>query len=467
MSVQTELTFKTAAELAALMKKKTVSPVEVVAAFLDRIESLNPKLNAFITITREHAMNRARQAEREIRAGKHLGPLHGVPYGAKDLFATRGIRTTNGSKVTRDRIPDFESTATLRLNQAGAILVGKLNMAEFAYGGDAVLSGFGPPRNPWHTDYSAAGSSNGSGVAVAARLVPLALGTDTGGSIRLPSSFCGVVGLKPTYGRVSRHGVTTLSWTEDHAGPIARTALDAAAMLEVIAGPDRLDPSAVSDRVPPYSSLMRDAPLKGLRIGILRQFFEKLHPAVEKNVQAAISEFEKLGVKTHPVEIQHLSHVQPAALTIMTAEAACFHENRIRNSADLIDPFLRVRLEAAMHTPATDYIKAQRVRRMIQQEMESAFSGCDVILCPTMTIPAYKLDLRGGDPDRGPTLTTLANLTGVPAIAIPCGFTDNEPALPVSMMLHAKPLDELLLLRLAHVYQSVTTFHERIPSAVS
>ncbi len=204
MAASPDLSFKTATELAALIKAKKVSPVEVATAFLGRIEALNPKLNAFITITREHALNRARQAEREIMAGNYIGPLHGVPYGAKDLFATQGIRTTNGSKVTADSVPGYESAATDRLNRAGAILVGKLNMSEFAYGGDAVLSGFGPPRNPWHTDYSAAGSSNGSGAAVAARLVPLALGTDTGGSIRLPSTFCGILGLKPTYGRVSR-----------------------------------------------------------------------------------------------------------------------------------------------------------------------------------------------------------------------------------------------------------------------
>lgn len=297
MTANSDLAFNTAADLAVLIKTKKVSPVEVATVFLDRIEALNPRLNAFITITREHALNRARQTEQEILSGKYIGPLHGVPYGAKDLFATRGIRTTNGSKINADSVPAYESTATGRLNRAGAILLGKLNMAEFAYGGDAVLSGFGPPRNPWHIDYSAAGSSNGSGVAVAARLIPLALGTDTGGSIRLPSSFCGILGLKPTYGRVSRYGVTTLSWTEDHVGPMTRTALDAAAMLGVIAGRDDKDAASSLVPVPQYSEKLKATDLKGLRVGVLTQYFEKLHPAVEKNVRAAIAELERLGTK--------------------------------------------------------------------------------------------------------------------------------------------------------------------------
>ncbi len=244
---------------------------------------------------------------------------------------------------------------------------------------------------------------------------------------------------------------------------MVRTALDAAAMLEVIAGRDGKDTSTSQEPVPRYSEKLKAAGLKGLRIGILRQYFERLHPDVEKNVRLAITEFERLGTTTNEVEIKHLNYVVPAATTIMTAEAACFHEKRLRNKADLIDPFLRVRLEAAKYTPATDYIKAQRVRQLITQEIHSALSNCDVMLCPTMTIPAYKLDLTGGDPVRGQTLTMLANLTGDPAIAIPCGFTNDEPILPVSVMLHAKPFDELMLLRFAHAYQTVTRFHERIP----
>ncbi len=237
-----ELVFKSAHELADLIRSRQVSPVEVVQACLDRIDALNPKVNAFITVTREHALQAARQAETDIRAGKYKGPLHGIPYAPKDILATRGIRTTNGSKVTPDWVPDYESTITERLNRAGAILIGKLNLLEFAMG-SGVLSGFGPVRNPWDLAYSPSGSSSGSGAALAACMVPLSVGTDTGGSIRGPAAFCGIVGLKQTYGRVSRYGVTTLSWSLDHAGPMTRSVTDAAQMLRVMAGRDPLDPT--------------------------------------------------------------------------------------------------------------------------------------------------------------------------------------------------------------------------------
>ncbi len=232
-----ELVYRTGPELAELIRSGDVSPVEVVTAFLDRVEELNPQVNAFITITRDHALTRAGEAEREIRAGRYLGPLHGIPYAPKDILATKDILTTNGSKVTADWVPDHESTITQRLNDAGAILIGKLNLLEFAMG-SGVLSGFGPVRNPWDLDYSPSGSSSGSGASLAAYMVPLSIGTDTGGSIRGPASANGIVGLKQTYGRVSRYGVTTLSWTLDHAGPMTKTVADAAHMLKVIAGYD-------------------------------------------------------------------------------------------------------------------------------------------------------------------------------------------------------------------------------------
>ncbi|MGH9319363.1 MAG: amidase, partial [Vicinamibacteria bacterium] len=236
-----DLVYFSARELGALVRTKEVSPLEIADAFLARIEELNPKLNAFITVTAEEARRRALEAEREIASGNYRGPLHGIPYAPKDILATQGIRTTNGSKVTADWVPDFESTITERLNRAGAVLLGKVNLLEFAMG-SGVLSGFGPSRNPWHLDYSPSGSSSGSGAALAAYLTPLSIGTDTGGSIRGPAAACGIVGLKQTYGRVSRHGVTTLSWTLDHAGPMTKTVADAAALLQVIAGHDPRDP---------------------------------------------------------------------------------------------------------------------------------------------------------------------------------------------------------------------------------
>src|SRR5215470_15929835 len=241
-----EILYMPATELGPLLKARKLSPVEVVRAYLERIEAVNPKVNAFITVTGDRALAEARTAEKEIVAGRYRGPLHGVPYAPKDLLATKGIRTTNGSKVTSDWIPDYESTVTARLNQAGAILIGKLNLLEFAMGsGQKGL--VGPARNPWDLTYSPSGSSSGSGAAVAAGMVPLAIGSDTGGSIRGPAKSCGIVGLKPTYGRVSRFGVTTLSWTLDHVGPMAKTVADVAAMLQVIAGADPRDRTAATN----------------------------------------------------------------------------------------------------------------------------------------------------------------------------------------------------------------------------
>src|SRR6266481_5020654 len=261
-----EILFKSVGELAPLLKARKLSPVEVVRAYLERIEAVNPKVNAFITVTGEQALDQARKAEREIAAGRYRGPLHGVPYAPKDLLATKGIRTTNGSKVTANWIPDHESTVTARLNQAGAILIGKLNLVEFAMGsGQKGL--IGPARNPWDLAYSPSGSSTGSGAALAAGMVPLAIGSDTGGSIRGPAKSCGIVGLKPTYGRVSLYGVTTLSWTLDHVGPMAKTVADAAHMLQVMAGPDPRDRNAAATAVPDYAKALTGS-VKGLRVGI-------------------------------------------------------------------------------------------------------------------------------------------------------------------------------------------------------
>src|SRR5216684_2343477 len=266
-----EILFKSVAELAPLLKARKLSPVEVVRAFLDRIEAVNPKVNAFITVTGEQALDQARKAEREIAAGRYRGPLHGAPYAPKDLLATKGIRTTNGSKVTSDWIPDYESTVTTRLNQAGAILIGKLNLIEFAMGsGQTGL--VGPARNPWDLTYSPSGSSSGSGAALAAGMVPLTIGSDTGGSIRGPAKSCGIVGLKPTYGRVSRFGVTTLSWTLDHVGPMARTVAGVACMLQSMAGADPQDRTAASTPAPDYTKALNGS-VKGLRVGVPTEYF--------------------------------------------------------------------------------------------------------------------------------------------------------------------------------------------------
>jgi aspartyl-tRNA(Asn)/glutamyl-tRNA(Gln) amidotransferase subunit A len=466
-----ELVFKSARELGSLIKSKQVSPVEVVQACLDRIDDLNPKLNTFITITKDEALQRARQAEKEIRGGKYLGMLHGIPYAPKDIFATKGIRTTNGSKVTADWIPDYESTVTDRLNKAGAILLGKLNLSEFATG-SSVLSGFGPVRNPWHTDYSPAGSSSGSGAALAAHLVPLATGTDTGGSIRGPAAANGVVGLKPTYGRVSRYGVTTLSWTLDHAGPMTRTVADNAMMLQVMAGADPKDSSCKPEPVPDYSKALTGN-IKGLRIGVPSFYFEGVQPEVEKTVRAAIQTLADMGAIVKEVELPHAKYAGTVQLTVAIAEAAAFHEKRLREKAHLLDPVAREYWETANFIPATDYIKAMRARTLIMQEMADAFTKCDVMAVPANAGLPNKIEspetakstIKPGsksEPIRRGS-TALGNVTGLPAIVIPCGFSTTQPVFPITIQFYGKPFDEFTLFRVSHAYESSSDWHKRRP----
>jgi aspartyl-tRNA(Asn)/glutamyl-tRNA(Gln) amidotransferase subunit A len=466
-----DLVFKSGQELAALIKSRKVSPVEVTEAFLDRAEMLNPKVNAFITITRDHALAAARAAEKEIAAGKYRGPLHGVPYAPKDILATKGIKTTNGSKVTADWVTDYESTITERLNKAGAILMGKLNLLEFAMG-SGVVSGFGPARNPWDLEYSPAGSSSGSGAALAAYMTPLSIGTDTGGSIRGPANHCGIVGVKQTYGRVSRHGVTTLSWTLDHAGPMTKTVADAAAILQVIAGADPKDPTTAREPVPDYAKSLTGS-VKGLRVGVpTNYFFDGVNPDTDKAVRAAIAKLKEMGAVIVEVQVPHANLAGSAGWIIAMAEGAAFHEQRLKEKPELFDPVVRERLEAARFYPATDYIKSLRIRSILMDEMHKVFEKCEVMACPGGN-PATKLDPpeiaksdvrpnSSATPYRGGN-TFIGNMTGLPAITIPCGFTSSAPTLPLSIQFFGKAYDEATLLRVTHAYESVTDWHKRRP----
>jgi aspartyl-tRNA(Asn)/glutamyl-tRNA(Gln) amidotransferase subunit A len=464
-----EILFKSVAELAPLLKARKLSPVEVVRAFLDRIEAANPKVNAFITVTGEQALQRARKAEQEIAAGHYRGPLHGVPYAPKDLLATKGIRTTNGSRVTSNWIPDHESTVTARLNQAGAILIGKLNLLEFAMGsGQKGL--IGPARNPWDLTYSPSGSSSGSGAAVAAGMVPLAIGSDTGGSIRGPAKSCGIVGLKPTYGRVSLFGVTTLSWTLDHVGPMAKTVADAACMLQVIAGPDPRDRNAAAVLVPDYTKTLA-AGVKGLRIGVPAEyFFDRVHAETEAALRRAISLLKDLGAVLVDVKVRNAAGCGAASSIILNSEAAAFHEKRLKQNGDLLEPLVRERLEAGTFNSAVDYIKALRLRTVLMEEMRRVFQTCDVLMLPAgNAAPKLDAEIAVTDAPADPPLPprpdsfNIANVTGIPAIVLPCGFTAGPPSLPLGIQFCAKPFDEATLFRLGHAYQSATDWHKRRP----
>ena len=452
-----DIPFRSIAELAQLIRSRKLSPVAVVQAYLDRIEAVNPKVNAFLNVTAEQALEQAKTAEREIAAGRYRGPLHGIPYAPKDLIATKGIRTTNGSKVTANWIPDRESAVTTRLNQAGAILIGKLNLLEFAMGsGQTGL--IGPARNPWDLAYSPSGSSSGSGAALAAGLVPLAIGTDSGGSIRGPAKSCGVVGLKPTYGRVSVAGVTTLSWTLDHVGPMARTVAGVARMLQAMAdGPD-------------YSQALGGS-IKGLRIGVpTEHFFNHVQPETDAALRHALALLKEMGALLVDVKVRNAALASPASSVILGSESAAFHQKRLAAHADLLDPLVRERLEAGAYYSAVDYLKALRIRTVLIEEMRRVFQTCDALMLPAgNAAPKLEDETVGTDAPRDPPppprpdVFNLANVTGIPALVLPCGFTAGPPSLPLGIQFCAKAFDEATLFRIGHAYQSATDWHKRVP----
>jgi aspartyl-tRNA(Asn)/glutamyl-tRNA(Gln) amidotransferase subunit A len=473
MPVATDVLFLSAREQGALIRARKLSPVELTDAYLARIEALNPRTNAFITVTADVARTQAAAAEREIMRGRYRSPLHGIPYAPKDILATRGILTTNGSKVTATVVPDDESTITARLAEAGAVLAGKLNLLEFAMG-SGVVSGFGPARNPWDLARTPSGSSSGSGAALAAAMVPLSIGTDTGGSIRGPANFCGIVGLKQTYGRVSRYGVTTLAWSLDHAGPMTRTVADAALVLQVIAGHDPNDPTTTTDAVPDYTQALT-GDVRGLRIGVPARFLaDGLAPEIDRAWRAALGVIQGLGATLVDVDVPHAEYATNAGWVIAMAEAAAFHEQRLRTSPHLFDPIVRERLDAARFYAATDYIKAQRVRSLLMQEMQTVFTQCDVMavpggnaLPPPLESPADAgTDVKPGSTGarfRGGT-TFLGNMTGLPALVLPCGFSAGPPALPIGLQLYGRAFDEATLFRVGHAYEQATDWHARRPS---
>jgi aspartyl-tRNA(Asn)/glutamyl-tRNA(Gln) amidotransferase subunit A len=472
MPVSTDVLFLSARDQAALIRARKLSPVELTEAYLARIEQLNPRTNAFITITATLARRQAAAAEQEISRGLVRGPLHGIPYAPKDILATKGVLTTNGSKVTATVVPDRESTITDRLAKAGAVLAGKLNLLEFAMG-SGVVSGFGPARNPWDVTRTPSGSSSGSGSALAAAMVPLSIGTDTGGSIRGPANFCGIVGLKQTYGRVSRHGVTTLAWSLDHAGPMTRTVADAALMLQAIAGLDPLDPTTTADPVPDYSQALT-GDIRGVRVGVPTRFFaDDASPDVQAAYRAAIATLKGLGATLVDVDVPHAPYATSAGWVVAMAEAAAFHETRLRQSPELFDPVVRERLDAARFYSATDYIKAQRVRSVLMAEMSAVFTQCDVMAVPAgaavpspLETPALAAtDVKPGSrPERfrgGNTF--LGNMTGLPALVLPCGFSAGPPVLPIGLQLYARAFDESALFRVGHAYEQATDWHRRRP----
>jgi len=458
-------------ELARMIATKAVSPVEVVRAHLDRIAALDPGLRSYVTVCDETALAAARAAETTLMAGQPLGPLHGVPYALKDLYDTAGVRTTGGSRVLGDRVPARDATVAARLAGAGAILLGKLNMVEFAYGPEGLNPHYGHARNPWDRGVHrmAGGSSSGSGVAVASGLAPGALGSDTGGSIRIPASLCGITGLKPTYGRVSRAGVLPLAWSMDHVGPMTRTAADCALMLGAMAGYDPNDASSSVLPVPDYGAALT-GDVKGLRVGLLRGFFlDGAAPAVRAAVEAAATTLARAGAVVDEVSLEQMKVVAAASTAIVGAEALAYHAELLRTRAAEYDPDVARRLRLSAFISGAHYVRGQQVRGLVRADVDAALARRDVLLAPSTPIVAPGIEERQAALGDGPAdvrsalirFTRPFNLSGHPACALPCGFTDG--GLPIGMQLVGRPFDEATVLRAADAFQRLTDFHVRRP----
>ena len=458
-------------ELARMIETKAVSPVEVVRAHLERIAALDPGLRSYITVCDETALAAARAAETTLMAGQPLGPLHGVPYALKDLYDTAGVRTTGGSRVLGDRVPARDATVAARLAGAGGILLGKLNMVEFAYGPEGLNPHYGHARNPWDRGVHrmAGGSSSGSGVAVASGLAPGALGSDTGGSIRIPASLCGITGLKPTYGRVSRAGVLPLAWSMDHVGPMTRTAADCALMLGAMAGYDPNDASSSVLPVPDYGAALT-GDVKGLRVGLLRGFFlDGAAPAVRAAVEAAATTLARAGAVVDEVSLEQMKVVAAASTAIVGAEALAYHAELLRTRAAEYDPDVARRLRLSAFISGAHYVRGQQVRGLVRADVDAALARRDVLLAPSTPIVAPGIEERQAALGDGPAdvrsalirFTRPFNLSGHPACALPCGFTDG--GLPIGMQLVGRPFDEATVLRAADAFQRLTDFHVRRP----
>ncbi len=449
-------------QVSELIRKKSASPVELTEECLKRIEKLNPSLNAYITVMSEQALAQARELENERQSGKWRGPLHGVPIGLKDLIDTAGVRTTAASAIFADRVPAEDAEVVRRLKAAGAVLVGKLNMHEFAYGATSVPSHYGPVHNPWNLDRIAGGSSGGSAAAVAAELCYGALGSDTGGSIRQPSAYCGIVGLKPTYGRVSTRGVIPLSWSLDHIGPMCRTVADAALLLNAITGYDPLETTSIDAPVPDYTHALRTK-VSGFRLGIPRAiFYDQLDPEIAAAVNKAIDVLGKLTAGAHDVRLP--AYENPP---VLAAEAYAYHLPYFSKTPELYQPFTRARIESGARITAAAYIQGRREIDRLRRAVQETFATTDLLITPTTPVPPATIESAKLDvPPVGNVPSSLRNtapfdIFGLPTISIPCGFTSS--GLPIGIQISGPHMGELQVLALAHAYEQATDWHTRRP----
>jgi aspartyl-tRNA(Asn)/glutamyl-tRNA(Gln) amidotransferase subunit A len=457
--------FLSVAEAGSLIAAKRLSPVELVRAYLERIERLNGTLHAYVRVLPDEALAAASAAEAAIAAGRYRGPLHGIPIGLKDIYDTAGVETEGGSKLCLGRIPARDATTARLLKQAGAVLLGKLSTWEFAIGGTAFDTPFPPARNPWNIEHDPAGSSSGSGSAVAAGLCTAAMGSDTGGSIRWPAAWCGLAGLKPTYGRVSRAGIMPLSFSLDHAGPLTWTVEDAAIMLQAIAGHDPLDPASSERAVPNYRAAL-SLELKGVRLGVARSMFERDCLASDETRRAfdqAVDVLHRLGASVTDIELPPLATYSAAATLIARGEGFAIHEKTLRERPHDYGALARDRLTIGAYVRASDMVQATRRRRMLAEQTAAAMAEVDAILLPTVPDPAPRLgELEpyfGGD--RPPYMRPF-NLTGQPALSLCNGF--DAAGLPLSLQIVGRVFDEATVLRIGHAYERATSWRQRRPA---
>jgi aspartyl-tRNA(Asn)/glutamyl-tRNA(Gln) amidotransferase subunit A len=453
---------------ARALRDKELSPLELTEAYLRRIEELNPQVNAYITVTAERALEDARRATEELAAGKARGPLHGIPIAHKDLYETAGIRTTGGARIHTNHIPEADCTVARKLREAGTILLGKLNTHEYAFGVTTNNPHFGPTRNPWDLERIPGGSSGGAGAAIAAGLATATTGSDTGGSIRMPASVCGVVGLKPTYGRVSKAGVLPLSYRFDHTGPLTRTVEDAALMLNAIAGYDPGD--ATSLRVPVEDATAGlGAGIRGLRIGVPRgYFFDHLEDEIAEAIETAITEFTRLGAKVCDVAIPGVAEAVGGLFGFVIAEAQEIHADSLRDRPDDFGADLRAILEGA--APDTAALMASlRACDALTAAMRTTLETVDVLITPTTPITAVRIgqeSVRYGDMEESVMFAMIRctapfNATHLPALSLPCGFS--RAGLPVGMQVVGRPFDEATVVRVGHAFEQATNWHSRTP----
>ena len=460
-----DLCFLSATELSRLIQRKEVSPVEATEAYLDRIDSLDFQFNSYLTVCRKEALQDARKAEKAIVRGNYLGPMHGIPFAVKDQLWSKGVRTTGGSRILADFVPDEDATPIANLKKAGAILLGKTNLFEFAI---YPAHRFSEPRNPWNLDMTPGGSSGGSGCATAAFLCATSLGEDTGGSLRLPASWCGLVGMIPSWGRVSRYGLMSGVWSLDVVGPISRTVEDAAITLQTIAGYDPKDPYTWNTPVPDYTQSL-DGDLRGMRIGVIGEQINSkaVEPEVRKAVVEATSVLRSLGASVEEVSVPLTVHHRAIVGMHLIVETAVNHRARLRERPKNYARGTRVYLLTGSLFPAQVYYKAQKLRSLLRQQLLDALKTHDVLVLPTLGIPAPRIQEAQPFTSKGSArlynflLTPMFNLAGAPAMSVPCGFSSE--GLPFGLQIGGRPGDEKTVIKVGHAYQQATSWHTMRP----